>query len=138
MNIPYIILRFVKLFTKFNWIKDSYTLRYKGKGVSLNNFYSAGHWSKRHSLKKKFTPIFKDIFDKKLKGEFLNEFALVIFYNSRHDPDNVTGLEKLFMDSLRSFGYVTDDSKKYYKLFCVIPDESLETNEFNFLLIKLK
>jgi hypothetical protein len=108
---------------------------YNGKGVSLNDYYSSSHWSARHSLKKKYLKLLFPLMDKELSKDMIDKFGLYIFYNSRHDPDNVVGTEKIFMDMLKThFGVIIDDSKKYYKSLSIIPDDKLETNTFEFYL----
>ena len=127
------VVRIVKLALKFGLIKDVYKFVYTGKGVSLNEFYSQGHWSRRSKIKNKY----KAIFEKMLEGgkiEWMDQFSLLILYNSRHDPDNVTGMEKVFMDTLKG-DYITDDNKKFYRGFAIFPDESLPTNTFEFYLL---
>lgn len=121
------------LFNRYIGVEKIYKIVYQGKGISLNDYYSAGHWSKRHNLKKKYNPIFEELIENAGVAE-LNQFSLIIAYNSRHDVDNVTGLEKIFMDTLKNMR-VKEDDKRYYRGFMVFPDETLETNTFEFYLI---
>ena len=122
----------------FGFIKEVFTINYKytGKGVSINDFYANSHWSNRNKLVNKYHKIFNAlILESKIKK--LNEFGIVIIYNSRHDPDNITGYEKLFTDCLKKMGIIVDDNKKHYKIFSVIPDESLEMNTIIFKVLKI-
>lgn len=118
-----------------------YEIDYKGKGISLNDFYSSSHWRTRHNIKTKFKPLFKGLIREVLEYKSIKKFALVFEYNSRHDTDNVTGTEKLFVDALKEDksgdGWVIDDAKKYYKMYLVKPNEELEKNTFRFKLIDL-
>lgn len=116
--------------------KKPITICYKGKGVSINQFYSQGHWTTRNNIKKEYKPIFEKMIEEKEVPK-MNEFALLIRYNSRHDPDNVTGMEKIFVDSLKSMNVIEDDSKKFYKFYGVYPDLTLEPNTFIFNIFKI-
>ena len=130
-----IIKRLIKLFIRLGIIKSYVNLEYDGSLFSLNDLYAAGHWRTRASLKKKYRKIFGELIQS-YKLESLNKFSLVIFYNSRHDCDNITGMEKMFTDVLKTEGVIIDDGKKYYKLYCVVPDPSLPMNTLNFYLIR--
>jgi hypothetical protein len=65
-------------------------------------------------------------------------------YNSRHDPDNVVAMEKIFIDTIKQDvdpqgnvlyeGYIKDDSKRYCRGVILRPDESLPYNSFKFAL----
>ena len=114
---------------------------YVGKGISLNDFYASSHWRTRHNIKTKFKPLFKELIREVLEFNKIDKFALILEYNSKHDPDNVTGTEKLFVDALRvdktGDGWIDDDSKKYYKLYAVKPNDELERNTFRFKIIDL-
>ena len=100
------------------------------KIVSLNKYYSGGHWGVRGRLKKKykaiFTPLLEDC------GVVMKKFDLAILYSSRHDPDNITGTEKLFVDTLKECGLIPDDNKKFFRGLHILPDESLKTNTILF------
>lgn len=143
----YIVVRFIKLLIKFNLIDSWCKITFKGKGVSLNAFYSQGHWQTRSSLKKKYRALFDDLFTKSEKLKWMDKFALVVFYNSRHDLDNVVGMEKVFVDALKREklpdgtvirpGYILDDSKRFYKGMAIIPDPTLDMDTFEFLLLDL-
>lgn len=124
--------------------KNIYEIVYTGKGVSLNQFYSQGHWSARYNIKRKYRKIFDELF-KKSDLKWMDKFSIIIFYNSRHDVDNVTGMEKVLVDSLKHeekdgevlrYGFIHDDSKQYYRGLSIYPDESLATNTFKFLIIE--
>lgn len=131
--------RLVKILERVGVIEDSYSFRYEGRGVSLNQYYSQQHWTQRARIKKEYAKKAESFIDPVLDSDvLLNEFMMIIRYNSKHDPDNVSGFEKVVMDRLKERGNIIDDSKKYYKLFCIIPDDSLKHNEFIFNLIKIK
>lgn len=119
-------------------------IRFKGRGVSFNEIYSSGTWYTRSRIKNKY----KDIFDLLIKGDkdirWMNEFVIDLSYNSKHDPDNVVAMEKIFVDTMRQErdkeknvikkGYFYDDSKRYCKGVILRPDESLPFNTFRFCL----
>jgi hypothetical protein len=122
------------VFARYQNIKGVHKIVYQGKGVSLNDYYSAGHWSRRSKIKNTYKVIFNDLFTE-ANLSHMEKFSLVIRYNSRHDVDNVTGLEKVFIDTLRE-EWVKEDNKKYYRGYMVFPDEELPTNTFEFYLIE--
>lgn len=131
-----LIKRVLKLLKPFITV---HAFKYVGKGVSLNDYYSQGHWSSRNSIKNKYSKVAKTIIEESglKEGEVVDKFAMIIFYNSRHDPDNVAGFEKIVTDELKTRGNIQDDSRHYYKLFAVIPDMSLPMNTFNFSFINI-
>lgn len=116
--------------------KEQISIVYEGKGVSINDFYSQGHWTKRNKIKKEYKPIFSKLINSSGIPE-MDSFAIIIEYNSRHDPDNVTGIEKLFVDTLKDEGRIIDDSKKYYKFYGVTPNLELKSNTFIFNIYNL-
>ena len=118
-------------------VNDCFEVKYEGQGVSLNKFYSQGHWSTRNNIKNKYKPIISDLL-KDNNVPKMDEFGLIIEYNSRHDPDNVTGMEKLFVDSMKENELIIDDHKKYYKFYCVVPNLELDNNTFIFKIYKIK
>lgn len=140
-----IIGRFVRLCVKLKLFKVVTKVTYTGKGVSLNQFYSQGHWSARSNTKKKYRKIFDKLLENNKRMRWMNKFSLIIFYNSRHDLDNVVGMGKVFIDCLKREvdregnvtreGFVYDDSKRYYKGLGIFPDEKLPINTFEFILI---
>ena len=133
------IVRLLEILKRVGIVQETYNFTHFGRGVSLNQYYSQQHWTQRARIKKEYSALAEVFISKELDDSILiNEFMMIIFYNSKHDPDNVSGFEKVVMDRLKERGNIIDDSKKYYKLFCVIPDESLSHNQFVFKLIKLK
>lgn len=124
---------------------ECYTINYKGPIYSNNDAQSKA-WQKKAGIVSKYKTMFGWLL-KEAKLPWFEEFALVIHYNSRHDPDNISSFAKIFTDAFKQVekkgeivqkGYVADDSKKYFKLLAIVPDDSLDTNSFKFQLIKLK
>lgn len=127
---------FLKWMEKRGQIKGAHKIVYKGRGVSTNDYYNSGHWSNRHRLKKKYLELLYPILAEELSGKKLDKFGIVMFYNSRHDTDNVVGFEKLFLDIInKDLDVIKEDNKKHYRMLTVIPDESLDTNTFEFHLL---
>ena len=124
-------------------------LVYNGPSVSLNKFYSQGHWGTRAAIKKKYRKIFDEIFSQSPDLKWMDQYFLVIYYNNRCDCDNVTGMEKVFIDSLKHevdketglvtrMGFVRDDNRRYYRGMCIFPDEDLTYNTVEFNLYEKK
>ncbi len=110
---------------------SSFSVTYQGAGFSLNDLYQQGHWSKRHNLKIKYSSIFLELLKKRNIKKFDDPFKLYIKYNSRHDVDNIIGMGKVFVDTMKDV-YIPEDNKKYYKGVSVDIDESLPSNTFKF------
>ena len=127
--------------TKLNKVAE---IKFKGKGVSFNAIYSAGTWHTRSAVKNKFKKIFRDLIEKNEDMRWMDQYLLDVSYNSRHDPDNVIAMEKVFVDTLKRDvtkdgevnyeGYIWDDSKRYCRGIVLRPDESLAYNTFKFVL----
>ena len=128
------IMRFVNVLRRIGVLKNVYTISYQGQGVSLNQFYSGGHWSIRNKLKTKYHAIFKELLDAS-DVKKVNQCSLLMFFNSRHDVDNVVGLEKLFMDTIKG-EYLKEDDKRFYKGLMIFHDDKLPTNTFEFIILE--
>lgn len=131
-------------------VKDVYSVLYQGEGVSTNSYYAAGSgkngWRIRQGIKKRYAVIFNHLLSAS-NLPWMDEYMVVLRYNSRIDPDNtVGGLCKLMLDSLKQErkddrvikqGWVYDDSKKYCKGIMSIP-EDLVNNTYIFDILHLK
>lgn len=126
--------------------KRIWQILYTGKGVSLNDFYSQGHFSKRNEIKKKYAEIFNKLILEE-KVEPIEKYILTCYFNSRHDTSNVSGMVKIFEDTLagvhnrrKGIGFyeyprmIPDDSKKYCLGIEIYPDLELPLNTFKFII----
>jgi hypothetical protein len=129
---------------------DVYEVTYKGQGLGWNEFYAGGGgragWRVRKAKVDKYHKIF-DVLIREAKLPWFDEYAIVLQYRSKHDPDNVLALGKCFLDVLKQDmvagkivrkGYCTDDSTKYCKMVTSVYDSKLAVNEFIFKIIKIK
>ena len=130
------ILRILKLLIKTNILGRVITLKYTGTGLSLNTFYASNSWYTRQQAKNDYKGRFQSAINE-LSGITLNKFYVVIFYNSKHDVDNVVGMEKIVVDSLRE-SVVYGDQPEYYKGLCIFYDKALPFNTFEILIIEEK
>lgn len=129
------IVRILKLLSRLKIIGKVISFTYKGAGLSLNKFYSQGHWTDRNSVKQEYKAIFQNIL-KQAKGKYYFEkFYLLIFYNSRHDVDNVVGMEKVFVDTMKG-DIIPNDGKVNYKGMMIFFDDNLPFNTFEFVIIE--
>jgi hypothetical protein len=119
---------------RLNIIKNVYELTYRGKIFSLNDLYRQGHWSVRSNLKSKYRSEFLALLQEN-KVKFCKEFFIIIFYNTRHDVDNIVGVAKVMVDSMKG-EYISDDNKRFYKGMSIFADGSLEKNTVEFLIIE--
>jgi hypothetical protein len=128
------------MLSRLGLIGRIWSVTHQGKGVSLNFFYQQrGHWGARQKVKNQYKGIFSTLIAECKANDGLcsiDQYYLLIFYNSRHDPDNVAGTSKMFVDSLRDAKIIKDDSKKYCKGYMVFPDQTLPHNTFEMILIE--
>lgn len=118
-------------------VDSSKTYIYEGQGVSMNDYYNSGDWRKRNGIKKKYKEILTYLIKSQGEPEEMDKFGLLITFNSKHDPDNVFGFGKIFVDVLKDvFGCIEDDSRHYYKMCASIPNLDLPMNTFEFTVIK--
>ena len=103
-----------------------FEVTYKGKWPSTNDLRNK-HWRSNQSLKESWRTKL-GILIREQKPKRLENFRIVVKYNSRLDPDNVT--LKFFCDSLKDCGVIIDDNKKYFRGFSIDPDESLSHNTY--------
>lgn len=131
-------------------VKASFKVAYEGRGVSTNSFYSGSNaakgWGARMNLKAKYNKIFTTLLNES-SIPWMDEYMVVLFYNSKQDPDNTVSTTKFFLDALKEErvgstpvrkGWVYDDSPKYCKGVMSIPDKTLPHNTFEFNLLQLK
>lgn len=131
------IIRLLRFFVRLNLIGRVISYTYQGEGLSLNKFYSQGHWRTRQNAKTEYREIFDKIIAASGKKFFFERFYMLIFYNSRHDVDNVIGMEKVFTDCLKGV-IIKNDGKVNYKGLMIFYDESLPKNTFEFVLLEAK
>lgn len=129
------IVRLLKIFSRLGFIGKIVSFKYEGEGLSLNKFYSQGHWRTRQNIKKEYKEIFDKVIEPAIGKVFLDNFYILIFYNSRHDCDNVIGMEKVFTDCLKD-KIIAGDSRVNYKGLMIFFDLTLPKNTFEFILIE--
>lgn len=128
-----LVRRLLSLFFKLGIYTKHYKIPYTGDITSANKIWSSGHWKIRSNTKQKFEKIFSILLlEAKLKK--LSEFSLVTFYNSRHDVDNLSTLQKILVDSMKGV-YIEDDSSKCYKSTHTVFDSSLTKGTIEFHII---
>lgn len=108
---------------------------YQGGIPSLNDLYGTKHWTSRHRDAVKYHELFTWLLRSALgtPKEKSGKFSVFIFFNSRHDTDNIIGIEKYFTDMLVKMGYVEDDNKKFFRALVIVPDERLKKNTVEFI-----
>ncbi len=128
-----VIRRLIKLLFRLKIYQHHYKITYSGEITSANKVWASSHWSLRSKLKndfeKKFTTL---LLASKVKK--MQEVSLLVFYNSRHDVDNISSLNKMFMDCVKG-KYLDDDNSKHYKLTLTVIDTELPKNTVEFHLI---
>lgn len=129
------IVRLLKFLSRVKVIGKVISFKYSGDGLSLNKFYSQGHWRTRQNIKNEYKEIFDKIIESAIGKIFFENFYIVIFYNSRHDCDNVIGMEKIFTDCLKG-KIIPGDSRVNYKGVMIFFDPTLPKNTFEFVLVE--
>jgi hypothetical protein len=129
------IIRLLRLLVRLGIIGKVVSFTYKGEGLSLNKFYSQGHWRTRQSAKEEYRKKFEKVLEPAKGKYYFEKFYMIIFYNSRHDVDNVIGMEKVFADCLKG-QLVPGDGKVNYKGILIFYDKTLPKNTFEFVLIE--
>jgi hypothetical protein len=107
------------------------------KAPSLNQFYAGRHYSVRQKYKKEYNAEIKNVFDQFDKF-FADTYKIDLVHNTRYDCDNVIITIKFISDYLKDNGYVTDDSKKYFKSLSIRVAEDGEVVEKNSISVKIK
>lgn len=126
--------------------KRTWEIIYLGKGVSLNDFYSQGRFYKRSQIKKEYSGIFSRLIAES-GMEPIDKYILTCYFNSRHDTSNVSGMVKMFEDTLagdhnRRKGYgvyehprmIPDDDKKHCLGIEIYPDLNLPKDCYKFVI----
>jgi hypothetical protein len=128
-----LIRRILSLLFTLKIYSKHYTLSYNGEIISFNQLYSGGHWSKRSAMKSKYRKIF-EILLLEAKVKPMSEVFLAVFFNTRHDCDNIVLTGKFLLDTMKG-KYIPDDTSKYYKGIQIIHDSSLPRGTLEFHLI---
>jgi hypothetical protein len=131
-----VVVRILRFLIKIGILGRSIGFKYQGESLSLNKFYSQGHWSERNKIKKEFAEKFNLLLTK-AKGSFFEKYYIVIFFNNRLDVDNIVGMEKVFTDCMKGV-YVHNDSKQYFKGLMIFYDPFLPKQTTEFIVIEAK
>lgn len=129
-------LKFIHNLINSGVYKEFKVVTYSGKIPSYNQIYSSPHWSVRSKLKEMYHGIFKILLFKALgkpEGEPL-PVSLYVLYRSKHDPDNIVGISKFFMDTFAESGYIPEDGQKYFKSITIVPAPDLPNNTVQFYI----
>ena len=105
------------------------TISWKGKHISLNDWYAAKHWTYRQKQKNLWRATFTDLLSQ-YKKPAIEKYSIELEYNSRLDPSNTITMIKLFEDTLIKLGWIKDDSKKYCKYLKIYPNNQFSSKEY--------
>ncbi len=125
-----LIRRFLSLLFKFKVYSKHYKIVYGGEITSANKIWSAQHWSVRSGIKSKYREIFTVLL-LEAKVKKLSEFTIVVFYNTKHDVDNLFAVSKILADTMKE-QYIDDDDTRYYKSYHSINDKNLPKGTVEF------
>ena len=107
------------------------------KPPSLNKFYAGKHFAVRMKYKKDYNVHIKEALSQ-IDPFFADTFKISMVHNTRYDCDNAILTIKFLADYLKDNGYVTDDSKKYFKGLAIRTIEDGENIEKDKILVRLK
>lgn len=125
--------RLLSLLFTLGLFNKHYKIIYDGEIISFNKLYSGGHWSKRSGMKVKYHQIF-EVLLLEAKVKPMKEMFLAIFYNTRHDCDNIVLTGKFLMDTVKG-KYLPDDTSKYYRGIQIVHDPLLPKGRVELHLI---
>lgn len=114
-----------------------WTIQWEGEHVSLNDLYSMNNWRKRHQIKKLWREKFGSMIDS-ANLEHMDAYELYVHYRSRLDPSNVSAIVKLFEDTLKTKGFIIDDSMKYCRGIHIIPEPEFNQKEYRIIIKSCK
>lgn len=104
---------------EFNWV---------GKGVSLNEWYSSKHWTKRVALANKWHLFFRSMVP--IPMPRFETYYITMEYNSKIDASNSMALIKLLEDMMQKYGIIENDNKMFCRGITIIPNLTLKHNEY--------
>ena len=112
---------------------DSLLFAWEGKHIGWNTLYSTPHWTIRNKKVKEWHTFFKKMI---LKGQPpIGQYKLLLEYNSRLDPTNVTLMPKLLEDTLQEAGIITNDTKEVCRELKVVPKEDMPKKSYKITII---
>jgi hypothetical protein len=104
--------------------------------VSLNDWYSSEHWTKRNKTKNFWHKFFADYLP--TPKPFFPKYEITLEFNSRLDASNTITMVKLCEDTLKKEGVITDDSIKYCKGIHLIPIEDMKRFSYKLTVKEIK
>jgi len=103
-----------------NWI----VFKWADIHISLNDWYSSEHWTKRNKTKDFWHKFFKDSLP--TTKPFFKKYSITLEFNSRLDVSNTITMIKLCEDTLKKEGVIIDDSKQYCRGVYLIPVDEMK------------
>lgn len=107
------------------------------KPPSLNQYFNSKHWAIKAKHKNEYNKHIKECMDRFDKF-FAGTYRIDIVHNTRLDCDNTIIAVKFISDYLKDHGYVTDDSKKYFKGFSIRVADDDDDLKKNTVFVKIK
>jgi hypothetical protein len=128
-----IVRRFLNLLFTVGIYNKHYKMTYTGDVTSANYIWEGGHWGKRNTVKERYSQIFS-VMMREAQFAPINEMSLIVFYNTKHDVDNIQAICKIFVDTMKGV-YIPDDNNKLYKSIHVAHDPDLPKKTVEFHVI---
>lgn len=107
---------------------DSFSITWSGVDLSLNKWYANRHWSFRNKEKEFWKNFFIKITPRKMK--LIDQYFIVMSFNSRLDASNTIPMIKIYEDTLKEYDYIIDDSRKFCKGLQILTDDSLDKKTY--------
>ena len=108
-----LVRRLLGLLFTLGFYDKHYKIDYTGEVVSFNSVYSGGHWSKRSGIKNSYNKIFSVLLAE-ANVKPMKEMSLVVFFNTKHDTDNLGYILKMIVDTMKG-KYIENDGNKIFK-----------------------
>jgi Holliday junction resolvase RusA-like endonuclease len=107
------------------------------KPPSLNKYFNSKHWGVQTKYKKEYNGYIKEAMDQYEKF-YAATYKIDVIHNTRYDCDNAIIAVKFISDYLKDNGYVTDDTRKYFKGLSIRVAEDADGVNKNEVLVKIK
>ena len=116
--------------------KKDIVIVYSGPVMGLNEMKAKAWYASKAKVDRLKMELL--ILCKNTKLPYMEAIELSIFYNSRHDVDNIAPMSKFFVDTIVNIGKLPNDTKKYFKKVSYQYDPVLPVNTIVYKIKILK
>lgn len=109
-------------------LNEQIVFKWAGKDISLNQWYSSEHWTKRNTTKKEWHSFFESFM--LIPYPIFEAYTVTLEYNSRLDPSNTITMIKLCEDMLQGIGVIKNDTGEYCKGLIITPNAMMKRKSY--------